>query len=99
MVLRSGAGDGGEPGADAADRRAVPGDAVLWQSADDGLAAASRRGDQSQAGAAADAADGIGGDLSEAADDSDSGMSQVSLLAAQRGNNAAEPRLERRHHL
>ncbi len=45
---------GGEPGVDAADRRAVPEDAVLRQSADDGVLGAARGGGQLQAGPAAD---------------------------------------------
>ena len=59
---------GGEPAADAVDRRAVHEDAVLRQSADDGCLGAIRGDGQSQAGAAADAADGPGSDFSQAAD-------------------------------
>src|SRR5204862_7951308 len=64
--LLSGGGrrDGGEPGADATDRRAVPADAVLRFAEDGVLADAARSRGQSQAGAAADANDGVGSDLS-----------------------------------
>src|SRR5262245_3294868 len=56
--------DGREPGANAADRRAVPQMAILRQP-EVGLAALG----QSQARAAADAADGNRGDLSQATND------------------------------
>src|SRR5215471_13441716 len=59
---------GGEPAVDAADRRAIPPDALLWESADGGLAEAPRGGGQSQAGPAAHGADGLGGAPSRAED-------------------------------
>src|SRR5687768_571281 len=62
-----GRGIGRESVADAADRRAVSAGAVLWLSADDDLAAGAGGGGQSQACPAADASDGAGGDLSQAA--------------------------------
>ena len=64
LVLPTGRRDGGELGFDAQDRRAVFGNAVLRQPQ-----AGGRAGGESQAGAAADAADGLGGDLSQAAHD------------------------------
>jgi len=68
---------------DASDRRAVPGDSVLWESSDDGVAEARRSCSESQASAAADAVDGCGGDLSEASVISGKqGTPQISVLAA-----------------
>src|SRR5688500_8537425 len=60
---------GGEPGLDAADRRAVSADAVLRFAENDDLADAARSRGQSQAGAAADADDGPGSDLPPAQHD------------------------------
>src|SRR5437660_649627 len=54
---------------DASHRRTVPEDAVLWESADDGLAHARGVRSEPQACAAVDAADGYRGDLSASADD------------------------------
>src|SRR5258708_13251071 len=59
---------GGEPALDAADRRAVPQDPVLRQSADDGFFGAFRGDGQSQAGPAAHGFDVPGSGLSPAAD-------------------------------
>ena len=68
---------------DASDRRAVPGDSVLWKSSDDGVSEARRSCGESQASATADAVDGSGGDLSEAAVISgEQGTLQISVLAA-----------------
>src|SRR5262245_43882368 len=61
LLSRPGDRVGGEPAADAADRRAVPEDPLLRQSADGGVAAAPRGGDQSQAGPTAHDSDGLGG--------------------------------------
>src|SRR4051794_26619926 len=50
---------GGKFAADAPDRRAVPEDPVLRESADDGASGAKRGGGQPQAGPAADGLDGL----------------------------------------
>ena len=55
-----------EPASDAGDRRDVSGAPGLRFPADDPLAAPTGLSGESQAGAPADAADGVGGDLSEA---------------------------------
>src|SRR5438477_5613302 len=57
-----------QPGADAADRRAVPEDAVLRFAADGRGAQHAASSRQSQAYTAADAADGPGGGIPQAAD-------------------------------
>src|SRR4051794_10090545 len=70
LDLLSPAGDrvGGEPSADAADRRAVPQDPVLRQPEDDGVPGALRRDGQSEAGSEAHGVDGTGGVAPQAAD-------------------------------
>src|SRR5512143_1540699 len=83
LVSRAGEGVGGEPGADAADRRAVPADAVLRFAEDDGLADATRARGQSQAGPAADADHGLGSDLSPAEHDAaEPGASNLPVFTA-----------------
>src|SRR5438045_9374890 len=69
VVSRTSRRVGGEPGLDAADRRAVPADAVLRLAEHGVLADAARLRGQSQAGPASDADDGIGSDLSAAEHD------------------------------
>jgi hypothetical protein len=96
------AGDrvGGEPAADAPDRRAVPQDPVLWQSADDGGPRATRGGGQPQAGPAADGVDGPGGARPQAADRRRlDGRSGLSLLAPRPGPGPGQRGLEFGHHL
>ena len=53
VLPRAGAGDGAEPDADAAGRRAVPGDALVWLASDDATSAPS--------GSRRSAANGCGG--------------------------------------
>src|SRR6516165_9321320 len=77
---------GGEPAPDAADRPAVPPDALLRQPTDDGVLGAVRGDDQSQAGATADGLDGPGGAVPQAADDHRSGgRAGLSLPAPRSG--------------
>src|SRR5216117_3482199 len=65
-VLRSRAGDGRESALDATAGRAVHADAVLRGPKDGLVAGRARIPGQSEAGAAVDASDGIGGDLPQA---------------------------------
>ena len=67
LLPRAGGGIGGEPAADGADRRAAHCLSLLWEPADHGVVGDPGRGGEPQAGAAAVALDGIGGDSSEAA--------------------------------
>ena len=86
---------GREPGADAADRRAVFADAVLRQPE-----AGRRAGGEPQARAAADAADGHRGDLPQAANDASGGGAQdLPVFAAECGGDAARPGVVQRHHV
>jgi integrase-like protein len=92
---QAGRRDGGEPRVDAADRRAVSADAVLRQPADGAGALG-----QSQAGAAADASDGTGGDLPATADDARGGRTQdLPVFTAECGGHAAGPGVVERHHV
>jgi len=94
-VLPGGRRERGEPRLDAADRRAVSGDAVLRQPADGGLI-----GSQSQARATVDAADGDRGDLPASADDLARGRAQdLPVSAAERGDRAARSGVEHGHHV
>ncbi len=95
VLLHAGGRDGREPGLDAADRPGVPGDAVLRQP----QAGRGPQG-QSQARAAADAADGVGGDLPKAADHAARGGTQdLPLFTAECGSDAAQPGVGQRHHV
>src|SRR5687767_8134325 len=100
LVLPAKRRDDREPGADAADRRAVSGAAVLWFAADDDLAERARARRQSQAGAASDASDGSGSDLPQAAAVSTwRGSSDLPVFTTKCGDSAAQPSVEQRHHL
>ena len=66
-LLRGLVGNGDESLFDATDRRAVYGNSVLWESSDDGVADSRGSCSESQTSSTADAVDGSGGDLSEAA--------------------------------
>ena len=95
LVLSTDRRVGGESAMDAADRRAIPEDAVLRQPEDG-------RGVRHQplAGAAFDAVDGIGSDLSEAAPLAERRRaSNLPVLAAEFGDCAARPGVVERHHL
>jgi len=84
LLLRAEGRDDREPGADAADRRTVHADAV------------ERVGHQSEAGPTADAGDGIGGPLSEAAAvGPGTGPSDLSLPAPRPGGHAPQSRCGR----
>src|ERR1035438_5778420 len=66
LLLRTGAGEPGEPRPDAAVRRAAPGASGLWEPATDGAFGARGPGGQPQTGGAAVEVDGGGGGLSQA---------------------------------
>src|SRR5215213_3953257 len=92
--------DGAEPGADAADRRAVPGDALVRLAADGAASAAGRLRGRPQADATADGEDGPGADPPAPTHDGAAPRaSGLSLPAAGPRRRAAEPGLVRRHHL
>src|SRR5271157_5369676 len=92
LILPAGSGRRGRSGGDAADGRAVSGVPVLRVAADGGGVAARRLGGEPQAGAAADAADGIASDLPEAQHQPEtSGASGVSIPVAWADDRAAEP--------
>src|SRR4051794_24863455 len=93
-VLPTGAGGAGRPGLDAADGRTLHGLAVLRVAADGGGVAPRRLDGEPQAGAAADAGDGAGGDLPEAEHQQGaSGPQGVPLSAAGSGDRPTEPGL------
>src|SRR5262245_20255295 len=95
-LLRAGRRDTRKPAADAADRRAVHGPPVLRQPADDGLADSAGGAGQPQAGAAAAAGYGPGGDLPQAAAECDrAGASDLPVPAPGSDDRAARPSLER----
>src|SRR5947209_10113545 len=99
-VLPTGTGGPGRPGVDAADGRTLYGLAVLRVAAN-GCGVAPRRLDgEPQAGAAADAGDGAGGDLPEAEHQQGTSGAQGSPVSvAGSGDRATEPGLVRRHHV
>src|SRR6185437_15949425 len=100
VLPRAGTGDGGEPAADAAARRAVPGNAVVWIAADDAASAPSGSRRRPQAGAAADGHDGSGTNLPAAADHgSASRAPDLPVSAARSRGRSAEPGLVRGYHL
>src|SRR3954465_1464569 len=93
-------GDAAEPRADAADRRAVPGDALVRRAADGAAPAAGGDRGRAQAHPAADGEDGPGADLPTAVHDgAEPRAPGLSLLAAGSGDRPPEPGLVRRHHL
>src|ERR1017187_10075679 len=94
LVLRGGGRVGGEPGVDASNRRAVPEKTLLRQPEDGGA-----DGRRSQAGAAADATDGPGGDLPQAASVAKpEGTPDLPVLAAKCEDRAARPGVVQRYH-
>src|ERR1700681_2917777 len=98
VVLRGRTGDRRESGADAADRRAVPADAVLRGAEDSTLAVAAGRQGESEAGAAAHAADGTGSDLPEtAAVPAGARTPDLSLPTARAEDRSAQPGVGHRH--
>src|SRR5713101_2838743 len=98
VVLPGGTGERRESGPDAADRRAVHADAVLRGAEDGALAAAARRYGESEAGATADAADGTGSDLSQAAAvPAGAWPPDLSLPAARAEDRSTQPGVGERH--
>src|SRR3954451_11300234 len=88
----------GRLGADGADRPPVPGDTVLRLAQDDGLAAPRRPCRQSQA--AADASDGVTGDLAETQHQQAEPRAQgLSVLAARPHHRSAQPSLGDRYYV
>src|SRR3954451_19902020 len=99
-VLQAGADGPGRPGPDAADGRTLHGVTVLRVAADGGGVAPRRLAGEPQAGAAADAPDGAGGDLPEAEHQQGaSGAQGLPVSVAGSGDRATEPGLVRRHHV
>ena len=85
---------------DASQRQAVPEDAVLRESADDGLAHAGRVRSEPQACATVDAADGHRGDLSSTEDDGDRvGTPEIPVSAAGSRDHTAGRRVGGGHHV
>jgi len=100
LLLRAGDRERGEPGADGVDRPRVHGPSVPGQSRHAGLAPARGARGQSQTGAAADASDGSGSGVSEAAFVGQRrGTQGVSVPAAERGDRACEPGVEHGYHV
>ena len=100
ILLRPGRRERSQPGADAADRRAVPGDPVLRRAADDAAPAQERPLRRSGAGAPTDASDGVVGGVSEAAHQRSAlGSCGVPVSAAGRVDRSGEPSLVRGHHV
>jgi hypothetical protein len=100
LLLRAGDGVGREPGTHGEDRPGVHGPSVPWQSRHDGLAAARRARDQSQTGAAADAVDGSGSGVSEAAIvGRRSRPPGLSVSASERVDRARGPGVEHGYHV
>ena len=85
---------------DASHRRAIPEDAVVRESADDGVAGSARLCGESQAGATTDATDGFGGDLSQASNDGCcNGASEIPLFIAGSCGHAAQRSVGGGHHV
>src|SRR4029450_10006647 len=100
VLLRAGAGESRELALDAAHRRAVPGDAVLWPPANGRRSGPRRTRGEPQASAAADACDGPGRAVSWAKNDDFRSRAQgLSVPAAGPDDRPAEPGLVQRHRL
>ena len=85
---------------DASHRRAIPEDAVVRESADDGVAGSAGLCGESQAGATTDATDGFGGDLSQASNDGCcNGASEIPLFIAGSCGHAAQRSVGGGHHV
>src|SRR3954454_24362109 len=99
-VPAPGGGQRRRPRADGADRPAVPDPALLWLAADGGLAEHTRTRGEPQAGAAADAPDGVGGDLPASQHQQGrGGAHQVSLSAQWPDDRPRQPGVVLGHHL
>ena len=100
LLLRDQGGESGEPGVDAADRRAVSQISVLRLPPDGAAIAARRRNRWPSPGSPSEALDGLGGDLSGAADQrSASGTQDLSVSSQGAGNQPTQSGLVRRYHL
>src|ERR1700686_5081303 len=88
LLLRAGARERRESGADAPSRRTEPETSVLWQPATDSVAAARRPVGQSQTGGALAGADGGGSNLSQAQlEPTRRGAPDLSLPLGRAGNH------------
>jgi len=100
LVLSADPGGRRRVGSDAPDRRAPFGVPVLRLAPDGGGFAGRRPGGEPQTNATADAADGIGGDLSETQHQpATSGSQGVPLSVAGSDHRSAEPGVVRGHHI
>jgi hypothetical protein len=85
---------------DASHRRAIPEDALVRQSSDDGMAESARVRSEPETRATTDAADGLGGNLSEASDDGRCfGAPEIPVFIAGSQDHAAERGLGSGHHV
>src|ERR1700678_4269417 len=92
--------DAAEPDTDAADRRAVPGNPLVWLTPNGTPSSTRGLPGGQQAGASADGQDGAGADLPAAAHNGPaSRTSDPSVFAAGDGDRPAESGLVCRHHL
>jgi hypothetical protein len=99
-VLRSRSGDTRKSAFDATVGRAIHADAILRGPKDGLVAGRARIPSQSEAGAAVDASDGIGGDLYQtAAVASGAGAQDLPVSAAGFDDQSAGPGVVQRHHL
>src|SRR5204862_1458270 len=93
-------GDRREPATDAAHRRTVHADSVLWSPENELVAGRAGIRRQSEASPPADAADGFGGDLPEApAIEAGDRASNLSVPAAWDQDRPAQSGLDERHHV
>ena len=99
-ILPSQGGFGRGPVADARGRSAVPGDPLLWVTADAGLAEPAGVHGKPEAGAAADAGHGVARHLPKSQDQPPgAAASGVSLSVGECQNHPSQSGLGRRHHL
>src|ERR1035437_796925 len=100
VLLRTGAGERGEPRLDAAAGRVASGISGLWEPATDGAFAARGSGGQPQARGAATGVDGGGSGLSQAQPEpTRRRASDLSLPFGRAGNARSGPGVVQRHHV
>src|SRR5687768_4949481 len=100
LVRAGGRGDGPEPAVHAFDRRAVSASSGVRLAANDGLPAEAGPWGESQAGPAFDADNGPGSDLRQAAAlAAGTGVANLPVFAAERGDCSSEPGVEHGHHV
>src|SRR5437868_1445024 len=100
VLLRARSREQGESVFDAAHRRAVPGDAVLRQSAHGGAPGACRVFSESQANSTTDADDGAGRVVSRPKNDNSGTRAQsVSVLAAGADHRSSQSGVVQRHYV